>query len=83
MCTVQFIGSIAACAKNGCSYTASIFRAAPAMAAVASPSWRAIAPGLSEARASCATMSAMESLAFGPAAHCGIAAASPCLAAQV
>ena len=82
-CTVQFIGSIVACARNGCWYTASIFCAARAMAAPASPSWRATAPGFSDAAASWATMSAVESFAFGPASHCGAAAASPCFAAQV
>ena len=35
------------------------------MAAAASPSWRATAPGLSEAEASWATMSVVESFAFG------------------
>ena len=52
------------------------------MAVAASPSFRATAPGFSDAVASCATISAVESFAFGPASHCGAAAARP-LPAQV
>src|SRR2546423_11730910 len=45
--TVQFTGSMVACARNGCSWIASTFCGAPAMAAATSPSLRAATPDFS------------------------------------
>src|SRR6266571_1099851 len=78
--TVQFAGSSVACARNGTSYTASTFCAAPAMALVTSPSLRATTPGCAAATASCCTMSAVVSLALGPSSHWIASAARPCFA---
>jgi len=80
---VQLIGSIAACARKGTWYTASIFVGAPAIAAAASPSFRATTPGVCVAAARPWTTSAVLTAAFGPSSQRMARAASPCVAAHM
>ena len=80
---MQFIGSIAACARNGTSYTASIFLGAPAIAAAASPSFRATTPGVCAAAARPWTTSPVLRVAFGPSSQRMASAKTPCFAAHI
>jgi hypothetical protein len=80
---VQFIGSIAACARKGTSYTVSIFLCAPARAAAASPSFRTTTPSVCAAAASPWTTSALPTFPFSPSSQRIASAANPFFAAHM
>jgi len=78
----SFIGSIVACARKGCSYTASIRRAALAIAAAASP-YDARRAALFRCGGELRDDVGRGELCVGSGIHLGAAAARPCLAAHV
>ncbi|MNN29339.1 hypothetical protein D3C81_1429370 [compost metagenome] len=82
-CTVQFTGSMVACARNGCWKTASMRVRALANALSTSPSRRATAPLRREALTRSATIVSVDTLAPGPSFQRITSACSPRFAAQV
>ena len=81
--TVQESGSIAAWARKGWWYVASILRADRVVAAITSPSLRATTPGWWEASSSLLTTSAVAVLPLGPSSQRMPNAVRPCFAAHV
>src|ERR1700730_4411049 len=82
MCTVQFIGSMQACAAKGSSYTASTFFEAEASAASVLPSLRTTFPGFVAFSMKCWRKDSDDSVAFGPGSQVMCSAVRPSMAAQ-
>src|SRR5258708_4040572 len=82
MCTVQFIGSMQACAAKGSSYTASTFFAPEPSALSASPSLRTTLPGCAAFSTKCLRSDSLDSPAFGPSSQVMSSALRPCTAAH-
>src|ERR1700730_289188 len=80
---VQFIGSMVAWAWNGDQYSASIFFAAAAVAAAASPLFAIVPHDLpSSAARYCASIVAESTAAFGPGANVTASASAAVFACQ-